>query len=148
MSAVVPLAPRSVPVLVEGESLRSLVAQGLDEGEINLKTGEGIETRAVPSRRSPVTNIRPHLPRLLHLDVDAELCLRRLSARELPLGGAEEVELAELVIGANPHLEMVRFVSSGTEAEVEKLQDEIRQVRRNSVGLPRNRGIFSPLSVT
>jgi len=29
---------------------------------------------------------------------------------------AEEVELADLVVGAVPHLEMVRFVSSGTEA--------------------------------
>jgi glutamate-1-semialdehyde 2,1-aminomutase len=29
---------------------------------------------------------------------------------------AEEVELAELLTSANPHLEMVRFVSSGTEA--------------------------------
>jgi glutamate-1-semialdehyde 2,1-aminomutase len=28
----------------------------------------------------------------------------------------QEVELAELVVSANPHLEMVRFVSSGTEA--------------------------------
>lgn len=42
----------------------------------------------------------------------------RTAAKGLSYGApcVEEVELAELVVGAVPHLEMVRFVSSGTEA--------------------------------
>ena len=35
--------------------------------------------------------LRPHLARLIHLEVPDELCLSRISARELPLGGGEEV---------------------------------------------------------
>jgi len=44
--------------------------------------------------------------------------VRRAAERGLSYGApcAAEVELAEMVVGAVPHLEMVRFVSSGTEA--------------------------------
>ena len=36
--------------------------------------------------------LRPHLTRLIHLDAPSELCLRRVRARELPLGGTAEVD--------------------------------------------------------
>lgn len=36
--------------------------------------------------------LRARLDRLLHLDVPEEVCLRRVAARELPLGGQEELE--------------------------------------------------------
>jgi len=51
-----------------------------------------------------------------HPDVVDAVC--RAAAKGLSYGApcVEEVELAELVVAAVPHLEMVRFVSSGTEA--------------------------------
>jgi glutamate-1-semialdehyde 2,1-aminomutase len=51
-----------------------------------------------------------------HPDVVDAVC--RAAAKGLSYGAPciEEVELAELVVSAVPHLEMVRFVSSGTEA--------------------------------
>jgi len=51
-----------------------------------------------------------------HPEVVNAVC--RTAAKGLSYGApcAEEVELAELVVGTVPHLEMVRFVSSGTEA--------------------------------
>lgn len=36
--------------------------------------------------------LRPQLGRVLQLDVPSEICLRRVAARELPLGGQEEVD--------------------------------------------------------
>ena len=41
-------------------------------------SGDGIETRAVPSRRSPVANIRPHLPRPIELSEFRERFARAL----------------------------------------------------------------------
>ena len=53
-----------------------------------------------------------------HADPDVVDAVSRTAAKGLSYGApcVEEVVLAELVIGAVPHLEMVRFVSSGTEA--------------------------------
>ncbi len=53
-----------------------------------------------------------------HAHPDVVDAVARSAARGLTFGApcAAEVELAELVVGAVPHLEMVRFVSSGTEA--------------------------------
>lgn len=41
-------------------------------------SGEGIETRAVASRRSPVTNVRPHLPRPIDLETFRERFARAM----------------------------------------------------------------------
>ena len=41
--------------------------------------------------------LRPQLKRVLHLEVASDLCLRRIAARELPLGGVEELERARRV---------------------------------------------------
>ena len=46
----------------------------------------------------------------------------------------QEVELAELVVSANPHLEMVRFVSSGTEAVMSAIR-LARGVTRRDTGI-------------
>jgi len=53
-----------------------------------------------------------------HADPDVVAAVTGAAAKGLSFGApcAAEVELAELVVGAVPHLEMVRFVSSGTEA--------------------------------
>jgi len=53
-----------------------------------------------------------------HADPDVVEAVRRAAGRGLSYGAPcpAEVDLAELVVGAVPHLEMVRFVSSGTEA--------------------------------
>jgi glutamate-1-semialdehyde 2,1-aminomutase len=53
-----------------------------------------------------------------HADPEVVDAVCRTAAKGLSYGApcAEEVVLAELVTGAVPHLEMVRFVSSGTEA--------------------------------
>jgi glutamate-1-semialdehyde 2,1-aminomutase len=53
-----------------------------------------------------------------HADPDVVAAVCRAAAKGTSYGApcAEEVELAELVVGAVPQLEMVRFVSSGTEA--------------------------------
>jgi len=53
-----------------------------------------------------------------HAHPDVVEAVSRTAAKGLTYGApcAEEVELAELVTNAVPHLEMVRFVSSGTEA--------------------------------
>jgi glutamate-1-semialdehyde 2,1-aminomutase len=53
-----------------------------------------------------------------HAHPDVVDAVSRTAAKGLSYGAscAEEVVLAELVTGAVPHLEMVRFVSSGTEA--------------------------------
>ena len=53
-----------------------------------------------------------------HADPDVVAAVCRTASKGLSYGApcAEEVELAELVVGAVPQLEMVRFVSSGTEA--------------------------------
>jgi glutamate-1-semialdehyde 2,1-aminomutase len=45
----------------------------------------------------------------------------------------QEVELAELVVSANPHLEMVRFVSSGTEAVMSAIRLARGVTRRDTV---------------
>ena len=53
-----------------------------------------------------------------HADPKVVAAVCRAAAKGTSYGApcAEEVELAELVVGAVPQLEMVRFVSSGTEA--------------------------------
>ena len=53
-----------------------------------------------------------------HADSEVVAAVSRAAAKGMSYGApcAEEVELAELVVSAIPHLEMVRFVSSGTEA--------------------------------
>jgi glutamate-1-semialdehyde 2,1-aminomutase len=53
-----------------------------------------------------------------HADPEVVAALCSAAAKGTSYGApcAEEVELAELVVGAVPQLEMVRFVSSGTEA--------------------------------
>ena len=53
-----------------------------------------------------------------HADPEVVAAVSRAAAKGMSYGApcAEEVELAELLVGALPHLEMVRFVSSGTEA--------------------------------
>ncbi len=53
-----------------------------------------------------------------HAHPDVVEAVSRTAAKGLTYGApcAEEVELAELVTNSIPHLEMVRFVSSGTEA--------------------------------
>ena len=53
-----------------------------------------------------------------HADPEVVDAVARTASKGLSYGApcAEEVVLAELVTGAVPHLEMVRFVSSGTEA--------------------------------
>jgi len=53
-----------------------------------------------------------------HAHPDVVAAVSRAAAKGLSFGApcAGEVELAELVVGTVPHLEMVRFVSSGTEA--------------------------------
>jgi glutamate-1-semialdehyde 2,1-aminomutase len=53
-----------------------------------------------------------------HADPNVVEAVATTAAAGLSFGAPcrQEVELAELVVSANPHLEMVRFVSSGTEA--------------------------------
>jgi glutamate-1-semialdehyde 2,1-aminomutase len=53
-----------------------------------------------------------------HAGAEVVAAVSRAAAKGMSYGApcVEEVELAELVVGAVPHLEMVRFVSSGTEA--------------------------------
>jgi len=53
-----------------------------------------------------------------HAPPEVVEAVAQASAKGLSYGApcAEEVDLAELVVGAVPHLEMLRFVSSGTEA--------------------------------
>lgn len=53
-----------------------------------------------------------------HAHPDVVDAVSRTAAKGLSFGApcAEEVVLAEIVVGAVPHLEMIRFVSSGTEA--------------------------------
>jgi glutamate-1-semialdehyde 2,1-aminomutase len=53
-----------------------------------------------------------------HAHPDVVAAVQRTAARGLTFGApcAEEVELAAMVVETVPHLEMVRFVSSGTEA--------------------------------
>ncbi len=53
-----------------------------------------------------------------HAHPEVVEAVTRAAAKGLSYGApcVEEVELAELMVGAVPHLEMVRFVSSGTEA--------------------------------
>ena len=53
-----------------------------------------------------------------HADPEVVAAVSRTAAKGMSYGApcVEEIELAELVVGAVPGLEMVRFVSSGTEA--------------------------------
>jgi len=70
-----------------------------------------------------------------HADPEVVAAVGRAAAKGMSYGApcAEEVELAELVTDAVPHLEMVRFVSSGTEAVMSALRLARGVTRRDAV---------------
>ena len=63
-----------------------------------------------------------------HADSEVVDAICRAAAKGTSYGApcAEEVELAEVMVAAAPHVEMVRFVSSGTEA----VMSAVRLARR------------------
>jgi glutamate-1-semialdehyde 2,1-aminomutase len=70
-----------------------------------------------------------------HADPEVVAAVCRAAAKGTSYGApcAEEVELAELVVGAVPQLEMVRFVSSGTEAVMSAVRLARAAPRRDAV---------------